>query len=225
MLGRLKTMFGSAPGGLGASVRPPSPRSVTFPEPYSRPSNALEQFFASLQGRDGVNLIDFAGASQANITFITSLRYGLASEDFSKALEQTFGADDPYDMQSDPQLVDRFLLENVNFRPDSYEGALVWDGLQFLTPHVQQVLVDRLFDALRPGSYLFALFPSDEKARPTAVYDYRIADHKTVLLTPRGMRPQRHFFNNRALEKLFHRYSSVKFFLTRDHLREVLVKR
>ena len=224
MLGRIKALFGGSDSD-GTVIRPSATASAILPEPYTRPSNGLGQFFDSLQGREGLNLIDFAGTSQANITFITSLRHGLSSEDFSRALEQTFGSEDPYEGQSDPQLVDQFLAENVNFRPDSYDGALVWDGLQFLTPHVQQVTVDRLFDALRPGSYLFAMFPADEKARPTAIYSYRIADHNQLLLTPRGMRPQRHYFNNRAIEKLFQRYSSVKFFLTRDHLREVLVKR
>ena len=33
------------------------------------------------------------------------------------------------------------------------------------------------------------------------------------------------FFNNRALERMFQNYGAVKFFLTRDHLREVIVKR
>jgi hypothetical protein len=31
-------------------------------------------------------------------------------------------------------------------------------------------------------------------------------------------------FNNRNLEKLFGRFDSVKFFLTREQLREVIVK-
>jgi hypothetical protein len=32
-------------------------------------------------------------------------------------------------------------------------------------------------------------------------------------------------FNNRSLEKLFGKFESVKFFLTRDNLREVIVRR
>jgi hypothetical protein len=31
-------------------------------------------------------------------------------------------------------------------------------------------------------------------------------------------------YNNRSLEKLFARFESVKFFLTRERLREVIVK-
>jgi len=57
------------------------------------------------------------------------------------------------------------------------------------------------------------------------VYNYRIAGPKTVSLTPRGERKPVQYFNNRSLEKLFQRYHSVKFFLTRDHLREVIVRR
>jgi hypothetical protein len=38
------------------------------------------------------------------------------------------------------------------------------------------------------------------------------------------MRRPAQLFNNRSLEKLFHRFESVKFFLTREQLREVIVK-
>jgi lysyl-tRNA synthetase class 2 len=42
-------------------------------------------------------------------------------------------------------------------------------------------------------------------------------------LLQRGERLQ--IFNNRSLEKLFQDFQSVKFFLTRDRLREVIVRR
>jgi hypothetical protein len=38
------------------------------------------------------------------------------------------------------------------------------------------------------------------------------------------MRRPARLFNNRGLEKLFHRFDSVKFFLTREGLREVIAK-
>jgi hypothetical protein len=38
------------------------------------------------------------------------------------------------------------------------------------------------------------------------------------------MRRPARLFNNRGLEKLFGRFESVKFFLTRDRLREVIAK-
>ena len=39
------------------------------------------------------------------------------------------------------------------------------------------------------------------------------------------MRRPLQLFNNRGVEKLFQRFHSVKFFLARDHLREVIVRR
>lgn len=200
-------------------------RSAPLPPPYTRQSNALEQFFSSLRDRSGLNILDFAGATQANVTFITSMGHRLASEDFTRALEVTFGEDQTFENQANPQLVDEFLQENLSFPRDAFDGALIWDALQFLSPHVLQITVDRLYETMRPGSYMVAFFQSDEKARQLPVYNYRIADHNRLLLTPRGHRKQGQFFNNRALEKLFHRYTSLKFFLTRDNLREILVKR
>jgi hypothetical protein len=46
-----------------------------------------------------------------------------------------------------------------------------------------------------------------------------------MLLAERGMRASGQVFNNRNLEKLFGRFESVKFFLTKDSLREVIVRR
>jgi hypothetical protein len=39
-----------------------------------------------------------------------------------------------------------------------------------------------------------------------------------------GLRRPAQLFNNRGLERLFGRFDSVKFFLTRERLREVIVK-
>jgi hypothetical protein len=44
-------------------------------------------------------------------------------------------------------------------------------------------------------------------------------------MAARGQRKPAQIFNNRSLERLFQDFQSVKFFLTRDHLREVIVRR
>ena len=54
---------------------------------------------------------------------------------------------------------------------------------------------------------------------------FRIVNATTLSLSQKGMRKQAQAFNNRNLERLFTRFDSVKFFLTRDHLREVIVRR
>ena len=85
--------------------------------------------------------------------------------------------------------------------------------------------VERLHRVAKPGSYLLAFFHADEKAAAVPAYSYRVSDASTLLLAHRHMRRPEQLFNNRAVEKLFQDFQSVKFFLTRDHLREVIVRR
>jgi hypothetical protein len=224
-LDRLKTLLGGSSAGNSSGSRSPGARIITQGEPFVRQSNGLDQFFTSLRDRSNLSIIDFAGATQANISFITSMGHRISSEDFMRSLELAFGDQNFFEQQSNPQIVDTFLQESLNFPPNEYDGALVWDCLQFLTPHLLQLTVDRLYETLRPESYLLAFFHSNDKIKEIPLYQYRIQDQKHLFLTPRGARVQAQFFNNRALEKLFHRFKSVKFFLTRDNLREVIVRR
>jgi hypothetical protein len=226
---RLKTMLGgSATGGTSspsATISKPQAGSAKATGPsYTRHSNGLDQFFATLRGQVGLNILDFAGASQANVSFITNLGHRLSSEDYLRSMEITFGDEQFYENQDDPEQAEKFLQENLNFPEAHFDGALVWDALQFLSPPLLQATVERLHRILRPGSSLLAFFHADEKAEQVPLYNYRISDEKTLLLTPRGSRKRAQYFNNRGLEKLF-QDQTVKFFLTRDNLREIIVRR
>jgi len=88
-----------------------------------------------------------------------------------------------------------------------------------------QTVVAKLHRMLRPGASLFALFNTEERIESISTYAYRIQDHRTIQMSARAQRKPAQIFNNRSLEKLFQDFSSVKFFLTRDRLREVIVKR
>lgn len=192
----------------------------------SRPSNGLNQFFTSISDQANLRILDLAGASQANVSFITSLGHRLYSDDILRAMDDAFGREGDFlANQSDAHLVEYFLRQTLEFPEGHFDGALVWDTLQFLAPRLLQLVLERLFHILRPQSYLLAFFHAEEKASAIPVYVYRILDSKSLSLTPRGQRKPVQFFNNRSLEKLFQDYHSLKFFLTRDHLREVIVRR
>ena len=192
----------------------------------SRSSNGLDQFFSSIQDQQNLSILDFAGASQANVGFITNLGHRIYSNDILRTLDEAFGCDGDFVAnQSDPERSAFFLRECLDFSEHCFDGALVWDTLQFLAPPLLQEAVDRLHRVLRPGSALLAFFHADEKVDSVPLYNYRIIESKTLSLTPRGQRKPAQYFNNRSLEKLFQRFNSVKFFLTRDHLREVIVRR
>ena len=92
-----------------------------------------------------------------------------------------------------------------------------------LAPALLNAVLERLHFITRPKSYLLVYFSSEERSRVSPVY-YLIQDKTTLRLVQRD-RPMAQSFNNRGLEKLFGRSESVKFFLTRESLREVIVRR
>ena len=196
--------------------------------PETRQSHGLDQFCASLEDRPGMSILDFAGASQATVSFVTNYGHRLYSDDFVRQLDQVFapanGADF-FENQANPILVSDFFNLALTFEDASFDGALVWDSLQFLASPLLQTVVAKLHKMLRPGASLFALFHTEERLESIATYAYRIQDHRTIQMSARSQRKPAQIFNNRSLEKLFQDFSSVKFFLTRDRLREVIVKR
>ena len=215
----------------GTETRSPSlyspQKSLSSATPAStRTSNGLDQFFGSIQDEHNLSILDFAGASQANVSFITTLGHRIFSNDILHTLDEAFGGEGDFVAnQADPRKADYFLRESLDFSERSFDGALVWDTLQFLAPPLLQETVDRLYHVLRPQAALLAFFHAEEKANLVPQYNYRIVESKTLSLTPRGERKPAQYFNNRSLEKLFQKFHSVKFFLTRDHLREVIVRR
>lgn len=191
----------------------------------TRSSSGLDQFCSLLVERPGLTLLDLAGVSQSTVAFVTNYGHRIYSDDFLLQMDRCFGDGDFYENQSDPEKVDRFLAAALDYPAQHFDGALVWDTLEFLSGPLLETVVKRLSLMLRPGSYMLALFHSEERAETIPTYSYRISDRKTITLGPRGRRRPAQYFNNRSLEKLFQDFESVKFFLTRDHLREVIVRR
>ena len=183
-----------------------------------RHSNGLDQFFSYIKGESGLSILDLAGANQANITYITNLGHRIYSEDFLRSLRFTPNGDGA------PHL-DSFLTNNLQHEDASFDGVLVWDVLEYLSAPLLAATVERLFRIIKPGSYLFAVFQAQEKAESVPQYSFRIQDSKTLLVADRGLRKPEQVFNNRSLEKLFSGFESLKFFLSRDKLREVIVRR
>lgn len=172
-----------------------------------------------------MSILDLAGVNQGTVSFITNFGHRLYSDDFLRQLDHCFGQGDFYENQTNPRAVEAFLRATLDFPEGSFDGALVWDVLEYLSPPLLSIVVDRLRTVLRPGSCLLAVFHNDERAETVPTYSFRIHDHRTIQLSTRGRRQPAQFFNNRSLERLFQEFQSVKFFLTRDHLREVIVRR
>jgi len=194
------------------------------PSASTRKSSGLDQVFSSFPPNESQSILDMSGASQANISFITGLGHRLSSDDVIGTMEQCFGTDFLAGQQAAAN-AQRFLDQTLRFHDDSFDVALVWDALQFLAPPLIDQVIGELLRVVKPGGLMLVFFNADEHASRIPVYNYRIQDQKNLMQVSRSALQRSQFFPNRTVERLFEKAASLKFFLTRDSLREVIVRR
>jgi hypothetical protein len=78
---------------------------------------------------------------------------------------------------------------------------------------------------MKPTGIMLAFFHTRDAGPDAPFYRYHIATKDTLELQPAQPYKLQRIFNNRNVENLFREYSSMKFFLGRDNIREVLVIR
>ena len=226
--GPLKNLF----RGRGASPVGPGPASPSAGRPLvrggeetvtTRPSRGLEEFFGHIRDQSGLTILDLGGATQQNVSYITNLGHRLYSEDFLQILNETFGEEDASE-QANAGRIDYFLRQSLDYPEGHFDGVLIWDVLEYLQPALLNAVVERMHTIVRPRSYMLAFFHSDDRIDSAPYYTFKIQDVNQLQVSARGARRPAQLFNNRSLEKLFSRYESVKFFLTRERLREVIIK-
>jgi 2-polyprenyl-3-methyl-5-hydroxy-6-metoxy-1,4-benzoquinol methylase len=218
---------GSPPGGAGKHGPPDralfvgksAGESITL----ERPSRGLEEFFKYIRDTSGLTILDLGVATQQNVSFITNLGHRLYAADFLQSLNETFGLEDTVD-QSNPGQIEYFLKQALDYPEGHFDAVLIWDVLEYLAPALLTAVVERLHRIVRPKSYMLAFFHADNKLEAVPFYTFRIQQLNTLQVAQQGHRRPAQLFNNRGLEKLFGRFESVKFFLTRERLREVIIK-
>src|SRR3954453_21803090 len=139
----------------------------------TRASRGLEEFFTHIRDQSGLTILDLGGATQKNVSFITELGHRLYSEDFLAILNETFGANETVD-QSNPGRIEYFLKQALDYPDGHFDGVLVWDVLEYLTPALLNAVVERLHKVVRPKSYMLAFFHSDDKLQGVPSYTFRI---------------------------------------------------
>ncbi len=143
--------------------------SADHPPALVRHSSGFDQFQALLKGAENLSVLDLSGASQANITFVTEAGHRISSDDIVGAMLDSFGDHFGESQQSETKTA-RFLDQTLNFPPESFDGALVWDAFQFLAPPLINQTVDKLLRVMRPGGLILAFFNANEKIKEIPLY-------------------------------------------------------
>ncbi len=194
------------------------------PERLLRRSSGLQEFSRRIAGEEGLHILDLGPTSATNINRFTGSGHSIYNEDVL-----TSAADSDYMkiLEDGSRSIDleKFLGENLAYDGRHFDAALCWDIPDYLHESLVKPAVERIRDAMRPGGVLLAFFHTKDAGPEAPYYRYHIVGDDTLELQ-RGPRFRlQRVFNNRHIENLFKEFSSLKFFLSRDNLREVLAIR
>ncbi len=230
-------LFRSSSEASAAETKNPASQRLT------RRSSGMAELARSLQSEEPLCVLDIGYTSAGNIRYLTERGHKVYSDDLLEA------STDPVLLSKDEQgnsALDekKFLAENLVYPGAQFDLVLCWNLADYLDETLVKPVVGRLWSMMRPGGMLLAFFHTREAGPDAPCYRYHILNHDTLEMqhiVPRrelrrgptgavhtsvggGFRLQR-VFNNRHIETLFRDFSSIKFFLSRDNVREVLVVR
>jgi SAM-dependent methyltransferase len=209
----------------------------------TRRSSGLAELSRLWDTETPICVLDLGSTSPANIRFFTERGHKIYSEDLLVA------STEPHlvtrDEQGNVTLDSRqFLAENLLYPAAHFDFVLCWNLPDYLDENLVRPVMGRLWSVLKPGGMLLAFFHTKDAGPDSPCFRFHIVDKDTLEMQrivlkretrrgptgaihtaiSEGFRLQR-VFNNRHIETLFRDFASIKFFLARDNVREVLVVR
>jgi len=202
----------------------------------SRRSSGMGEISRLLNSQEGLCVLDMGATSANNIRVFTGQGHKNYSEDLLRSsLDPMLRIQDI----AGNSVVDskKFLDENLTYPNAHFDVVLCWNLPDYMEESLVKPTIDRLWSVMKPGGLLLAFFHTRDAGPDSTCYRYHVTgtdilEMQEVKFAPPGRptsekqspRLQR-VFNNRHIENLFRDFASIKFFLARDAIREVLVVR
>jgi hypothetical protein len=197
----------------------------------------------SLETQDQLSVLDLGSTSAANIRFLTERGHRIYSEDLLEASSDPALASK--DEHGNPALDSKqFLSDNLVFQGAQFDVVLFWNLADYMDESLVKPVIGRLWSLMKPGAMLLAFFHTREAGPDAPCYRFHIQGGDSLEMQPIEARKDarkgpvstantgnpgsfqlQRVFNNRHIENLFRDFASIKFFLARDNIREVLVIR
>ncbi|MGA2966291.1 MAG: class I SAM-dependent methyltransferase [Terriglobales bacterium] len=206
------------------------------PRRLTRRSSGMGEVSRLLNSQEGLCLLDMGSTSAGNIRFFTGKGHKNYSEDL------LFSSLDPALRIRDAagnSVLDskKFLDENLIYPNAHFDVVLCWNLPDYMEESLVKPTIDRLWSVMKPGGVLLAFFHTRDAGSDSTCYRFHVTDNDMLEMQEvkfavpgrpasekQSPRLQR-VFNNRHIENLFRDFASIKFFLARDSIREVLVVR
>ena len=190
----------------------------------SRRSTGFNEFIKYISKQENLRILDLGATSPANITFMTGLGHKFHQEDLLRLsaekdlLVSNGNGGTVFDSE-------KFLRDNLNFEREEFDAVMFWDLADYLPEPLVKPVIERIHVGMKPGSILLGFFHTKDAGPQEPFYRYHIASKEGVDMQPGESFKLQRVFANRHVENLFRDFGSIKFFLGRDNLRDVLVIR
>ncbi len=184
----------------------------------ARASSGWAALLKDLAGEQGERVLDVGPTSSTNINFLTGLGHSVYMADLLGDVTDPRWTLSPEGVFP----AEAFVASNLDFSGRHFETVLFWDTGDYLQGELREAVVDRIYEVMEPGGKLLAFFhvEPDHQLHRYHLRNDGFVDTQ-VVRTCQMNAP----LNNRQIERLFQRFRSSKFFLAKDHVREVLVTR
>src|SRR5438270_10852620 len=227
----------------GSSSGPEATNPAQNVQKLTRRSSRLGELARNWEGKEALCVLDLGSTSPTNIRFFTERSHKIYSEDLLTA------STEPHLVTKDEQgnvVLDsrQFLADNLVYPAAQFDVVLCWNLPDYLDESLVRPVMGRLWSVLKPGGMLLAFFHTKDAGPDSPCYRFHIIGKDTLEMqrivlkrearrgptgaihtaVSDGFQLQR-VFNNRHIENLFRDFASIKFFLARDNVREVLVVR
>ena len=177
------------------------------------PLRTLKFFFESSAGISRPTLLDMGPPCSSNIEFFGNKKFKVYVEDFLSDY-----LDPGQDLWSQPPLI-------LDYPSSSFNGILCWGIFDFMTHEHTAIIIQRLFDLLKGGGVLMALF--DARSEPKRhLMRHKIFNEEQVIHEPvREIQSRSHHYQNREIAKLFSHFEIVKSYYHKNKIREYLFQK
>ena len=193
--------------------------SVTNVAESSYPTKALHKFLACLQATDNPLLLDLGPVVGSNVTFFgEQLGCRIRVEDIATDIDRHVKANT---LEQLPE----FLSRRFSQPPNSVDGILCWDVLDYLDRPAAQALATAASAILKPDGALLGFF-STADTRESVYTKYVVVDDATLKyrIYPATRARQRTLLNGDII-KLFKDLRVTDSFLMKSKMREMLFRK
>jgi hypothetical protein len=189
-----------------------------------RHSSGWKELLKHLKSQESLRVLDIGPTSSSNINYITTLGHSIYMANIVEEALKPEWIVPAADGEGATFNVAGFLDTNLSFSGRKFDVVILWDTADFLPEALVEPLFARLHEVMEPGGLMLAFFHAT--ADPNAPFcRYHLTDTEVVDMQKAGTYPVLQIYSNRKIENLLKDFSTYRFFLAKDSLREVIITR